>query len=98
MNIMSGLKDFFNASSLSNALKCPVCAAAVGYSLIIRVPCVFLAILVTLFSNITRGRSTISLILISNKLASIRSAILSSAISRVMYRTFLPCSKVAAAM
>ena len=35
MNIISGLKDFFNASSLSNDLKVTTeCAAAVGYSLI----------------------------------------------------------------
>ena len=42
MNIISGLNDFFNASSLRSDLKCPECADAVGYSLTINLPCVFL--------------------------------------------------------
>ena len=51
MNIISGLKDFFNDSSLSNDLKWPECADAVGYSLIIRVPCVFFARLLPYFQT-----------------------------------------------
>ena len=84
MNIISGLKDFFNASSLSNALKCPECADAVGYSLMINVPCVFLARLLPYFQTLVLVRSVISCIFTLSKLASILSAIFSSAISRVM--------------
>ena len=61
MNIMSGLKDFLSVSSFNSVLKCPACAEAVGYSLIINWPCVFSASLVTLFSKITRGKSVRSL-------------------------------------
>ena len=63
MNIISGLKDFFNASSFIYDLKWPECADAVGYSFIIRVPCVFFDILFTLLSNICLGKSVISCIL-----------------------------------
>ena len=55
MNIISGLKDFFNASSLSNALKWPLCADAVGYSLIIRVACVFFDKKVNSIAKKTQG-------------------------------------------
>ena len=48
MKIISGLNDFLRDSSLRSALKCPACAEAVGYSLMIKVPCVFFAIAFTL--------------------------------------------------
>ena len=35
---MSGLNDFLSANSLNNALKCPECADAVGYYLMIKEP------------------------------------------------------------
>ena len=40
------------ASSLRSALKCLLCAEAVGYSLIIRDPWVFFAKFVTLFQTL----------------------------------------------
>ena len=51
MNIISGVNDFFSASSFNSDLKWPECADAVGYSLIIRVPCVFFVILFTYFQT-----------------------------------------------
>ena len=84
MNIISGLKDFFKDNSVNNALKCPLCADAVGYSLITKLPIVFLVILSTLLENIGLGKSTISCIPTFNKFASILSAIFSSAISMVI--------------
>ena len=62
-------------------------------TLIISFPCVFLDNLLILFSNIIRGSSANFCIGTLSKLASILSAIFSSAISRVMYKTFLPWSK-----
>ena len=94
--MISGLKDFLSASSLRSALKCPLCALAVGYSLIISCPCVFFARLLTLFSNEDLGISARSWMGMFRRFASIRSAIFSSAISIVMYRTLDPLSKTEA--
>ena len=41
-NLIAGLNDFFNANSFIKFLKCPVCADAVGYSLMINLPVVLL--------------------------------------------------------
>ena len=95
--MISGLNDFLSASSFSSAFKCPECADAVGYSLMIIVPCVFFDRFVTFFSKICCGKFIMSCIGILSQLASILSAIFSSAISRVMYKTFLPCKRVEAA-
>ena len=61
-----------------------------GGSFTINLPEVFLTILAILSSNIFFGRSCKSSIEIFIKFASIRSAIRSSAISKVIYKTFLP--------
>ena len=95
---MSGFNDFLIASSLISPLKCPVCADAVGYSLTMSLPDVDLMIFAILLSYIDLGRSCKSSIEIFMRFASILSAMRSSAISKVIYSTFLPIDKQFAAM
>ena len=95
--MISGSNDFFNFNSFNKARKWPACADPVGYSLIISLPFVLDERPLTRSANISLLRCSNWSIGISSKFASIRSAILSSAISIVRYKTFLPWFKLAAA-
>ena len=88
--MMSGLKFRLMASSFIRCLKWPLCAEAVGYSLIMSLPGVRALTSFIFFSYISLGRLISSSTLTLRRFASIRSAIFSSAISMVMYNTFLP--------
>ena len=97
MKIISGTKDFLRLSSFNSVLKCTADADAVGYSLIISLPVVISLTRLTFLSYRSLGSCIKSSIDTFNKFASIRSAIFSSAISMVMYSTFLPCDIAPAA-
>ena len=96
--MISGINCLFNLSSFSRCLKCPTCAEAVGYSFTINLPLVLPFTLSIFLSYICFGKFTNSSNDTLSKLASILSAIFSSAISMVMYNTFLPSSKFADAI